>query len=489
MLPCRAIVRSGPSLGLRAQLQGQCAASPRALSQRLGRGRHLSSWESRQLSGLTSASPFRARNVTGPVMLGGVVASSRQFSLWGFGKKKAPEDDATLTSAPTSETATWSEAVTVEPVDPVPDNDLPTFPTEPVMSTTDVDFSAISDIINGQDILNMPEQIGYLSALGLDFGWGPTSMMQWALEHVHIYTGLGWGGSIIATAVLLRCIMFYPQIRGMQFTAVMQELRKDPRSDEAMKLMRQAFKNGDMQGRQKAQYINKMLKQQYGVSNLGMLWSFGQIPFSFGLFRIVSGMANIPVPAMSDAGYLWFTDLAATDPYFILPAAGTVLMIGSLVINAKNIPENQWKMLKKLTYVFGAVGFIATSFLSAAVNLMAVALGAATLVTAIILNNAVVRHAVGLPPHAPPTPSPPQATYEAPRAAKAPETNLRERLNTNLNDMKKGLSEQFSNYTGSYTGTEEDKAEKRRRELIRKLEETRKQQERDEFEKKYKGKR
>ncbi|KAG6011404.1 hypothetical protein E4U43_008340 [Claviceps pusilla] len=474
-----------------------------SLSQRLGHGRRLSSWQSSQLSGLTSPTPFRARNVTGPIVLGGV-AASRQFSLWGFGKKKTPEENAPLTSAPTSEAASTSTSTStskpesaVPPADPKSDNVLPTPPTEPATSTTDIDFSSISDIVNGQDILNMPEQIGYLSALGLDFGWGPTSVMQWTLEHVHIYSGLGWGASIMATAVLLRCLMFYPQIRSLKFNALMQELRKDPRSQEAMKLIQQGFQNGDMQTRQKGQYINKMLKEQYGVSNLGMLWSFGQIPFTFGLFRIVSGMTNVPVPALENAGYLWFSDLTATDPYFILPAAGTALMIGALAkepaptqINAKNTPEQQKKMLKTMTYIFGVVGFIGTSFLSAAVNLMTVAIGAATLLTAIVLNNPIVRHAVRLPPLAsPPSPSssPRQAIYEAPRAG-GPETGLRERLETNLNDMKKGLTEQFSNYTGTYTGTEQDKAEKKRKELIRKLEETRKQQERDEFERKYKSK-
>jgi YidC/Oxa1 family membrane protein insertase len=127
--------------------------------------------------------------------------------------------------------------------------------------------------------------------------------------------------------------MFYPQIRSLKFNAVMQQLRKDPRSQEAMKLVQQGFANQDMEMRQKGQYLNKLLKEQYAVSNWGMLWSFGQIPFTFGLFRIVSGMTNIPVPAMETAGYLWFTDLTATDPYFILPAAGTALMIGALAVS------------------------------------------------------------------------------------------------------------------------------------------------------------
>ncbi|OAQ65167.1 OXA1-like protein [Pochonia chlamydosporia 170] len=483
MLPSRAIARSVPSSGARRQLQTRWASPPSALSQRLGNGRQFGTSLRSGNSNIT-ASPFRTHNVAAPFMLGGV-SSSRHFSLWGYGKKKTPEEAPAATKP---ETSAPSEAV--RPVDPTPENDIPTPPTEPAVPASEVDLSSISDIVNGQDILNMPEQIGYLSALGLDYGVGPTSIMQWVLEHVHVYSGLGWGASIMATAVFLRCLMFYPQIRSLKFNAVMQNLRKDPRSQEAMKLVQQGFANQDNEMRQKGQYLNKMLKEQYGASNWGMLWSFGQIPFTFGLFRIVSGMTNVPVPAMETAGYLWFPDLTATDPYFILPAAGTALMIGALAINAKHTPESQKKMLKTMTYVFGVVGFIGTTFLSAAVNLMTVALGASTLITAIVLNNALVRRTVGLPPHPTATPAPTtkQTTYEAPRAANTPEPGLRERLNTSLNDMKKGMSDQITNYTGTYSGTDEEKAERKRKELIRKLEDTRKQQERDEFERKYKGK-
>ncbi|TWU70549.1 Flags: Precursor [Metarhizium rileyi] len=487
MLPSRAIARSAPSSGARRQLQSRWANPPSALPQRLRNGRRQFGTSLRSGASVLVSSPFQARKVAAPVVLG-CTYPSRQFSLWGYGKKKTPEAES-ATSTPESTTGT-SEVV--RPVDPTLENDIPSPPTEPAVPASEVDLSStISDIVNEQDVLNMPEQIGYLSALGLDFGTGPTSAMQWVLEHVHIYSGLGWGASIMVTAVLLRCLMFYPQVRSLKFNAVMQNLRKDPRSQEAMKLVQQGFANQDNEMRQKGQYLNKMLKEQYGVNNWGMLWSFGQIPFTFGLFRIVSGMANVPVPAMETAGYLWFTDLTATDPYFLLPAAGTALMVGALAINAKHTPPSQKKMMKTMTYVFGVVGFIGTTFLSAAVNLMTVALGAATLITAVVLNNALVRRTVGLPPHPTTTSSASsqKPTYEAPRTAGTTEPGLRERLNSSLNDMKKGMSDQITNYTGTYSGTDEEKAARKRKELLRKLEDTRKQQEREEFEKKYKTKR
>jgi YidC/Oxa1 family membrane protein insertase len=179
----------------------------------------------------------------------------------------------------------------------------------------------------------MPEDLGYLHAIGLDYGWGFTSVMQWTLEHIHVWGGLGWGASVMVTAVLLRTLMFYPQIQSLKFNAIMQKMKKDPRSPEAMKLVQQGFQEGDMEKRQRGQVLNKLLRTEYGISNWGIMWSLAQIPFTFGLFRIVSGMVHIPVPSLESAGYLWFTDLSATDPYFILPAAGTAFMMGALLVS------------------------------------------------------------------------------------------------------------------------------------------------------------
>ncbi|TFA98819.1 hypothetical protein CCMA1212_009440 [Trichoderma ghanense] len=455
----------------------------------------------------TSSSPLRPRYAAAaPIVLGGI-SSSRSLSLWGWGESKdnkdaspaeatasTPETPAAATPTPAEQASTAASSSST-PTDAAAAAATSPSATDPsAVAASDADLSSISALINGQDILNMREDIGYLHAIGLDYGWGFTSVMQWVLEHVHVWTGLGWGASIMATAVLLRAVMFYPQIQSLKFNAIMQRMRKDPRSTEAMKLVQQGFQESDMEKRQRGQVLNKLLRTEYGVSNWGILWSLAQIPFTFGLFRIVSGMVHIPVPSLENAGFLWFTDLTATDPYFILPAAGTALMMGALLINAKHTPQQQRKMLKPMMYIFGTVGFIGTTFLSAAVNLMTVSLGASTLVTALILNVPSVRRALGLPlgpaDEAPAQQQQNKVQYEAPRAA--PETpgiaGLRERLTSSLDDMKKGVSESVSNYTGTYSGTEQERAERKRREMIRKLEDLRKQQEREQFEQKYKGK-
>ncbi|RSL46832.1 hypothetical protein CEP51_015870 [Fusarium floridanum] len=481
MLPSRGIVRSLPSGAFQRRLPSQS----RTLSRKFGDARQFGT----ALRNPRASIRIGVKNVAAPVVLGGM-STSRAFSLWPFGKKK-PEEPIV-------------EAVTAEPVTPEP-----VTPSEPIEATsttvyntagvpveavadvtkavetpvapTDFDFEAIADLAS-PNILNMPEGLGFLHEIGLDYGWGPTSVMQWALEHVHIYSGLGWGGSIIATALILRVVMFYPQVRSLRFNAAMQQMRKDPRGQEAMDLVKKGYQTGDREMLQKGQFLNKMVREQYGAHNSGMLWTFLQIPFSFGLFRIISGMVHIPVPSMENAGFLWFPDLTASDPYFLLPALGTSFLFGSMVVNGKYTPASQKAMMKKMMWVFGTVGFIGTTFLSAGVNLMMVSTGSATLLTAVILNNETVRRSLGLPILEVEKPK-----YEAPRVTQSTGiSGIRERLTDNLNDMKKGVSDQVNNYTGQYAGTEQERAEKKRREQMQKLEDMRRKLERDEFEKKYK---
>jgi YidC/Oxa1 family membrane protein insertase len=76
-----------------------------------------------------------------------------------------------------------------------------------------------------------------------------------------------------------------------------------------------------------------MVREKYNASMTGMIWPFVQIPFSFGLFRIINGMTHIPVPSLEDAGFLWFHDLTVADPFYLLPAMGTGFLVTSLLVS------------------------------------------------------------------------------------------------------------------------------------------------------------
>lgn len=197
------------------------------------------------------------------------------------------------------------------------------------------DLSAISDIVNSSaaEILSRAEDVGYLRSLGLDYGWGFTSTMQWVVEHVHVWTGLGWGGTIIATSILMRLFMFYPQIKSTAFATNMRRLQDDPRQAEIMGKLQKAVREGDQVKVQQTRLLGNVLREEYNVPLKSMLWGFLPVPFSFGMFRIITGMTHIPVPALESAGFLWFQDLTISDPYFILPALTTAIMVLTLEVN------------------------------------------------------------------------------------------------------------------------------------------------------------
>lgn len=125
---------------------------------------------------------------------------------------------------------------------------------------------------------------------------------------------------------------------------------------------------------------------------------------------------------------------------------------------------------------------VLTTWLSAGINLMGVAFGVATCVSTAITMNPLIRRNIGLPPV---LAAPTKPTNELSR----PAAGVAERLKESLTDVKKGFDTTVSNVTGSaaLSASAEDKAEKNRKDLMRKLEASRKKQEREAFEKKYKG--
>ncbi len=274
------------------------------------------------------------------VGLDGLSAAARQarippsgaaaFSLWPFSRKTSPDTaspDAAAAAAappPPPPPSPTSSAVSSSPVSP-------TTPTASSSSVLPENATELSELLDGSALLDMPsDQIGYLHALGLDFGWGPTSMCQWLLEHIHVYTGLPWWGSIVAAAVLFRAAIFLPSLTAAEHSAKLQVLRRNPKYVGAMAEMQAQVAKGGSAARAKAMEARMTMKQMQtavNVSTWRMFIPMINVPFGYGMFRLVRAMSVLPVPDLETAGLLWFTDLTVPDPFFILPIAGAVQMI------------------------------------------------------------------------------------------------------------------------------------------------------------------
>lgn len=178
-------------------------------------------------------------------------------------------------------------------------------------------LSTSLESITENDYLLPLEQIGYLKDLGLDYGWGPTAFIQTLLEHVHIYSGTPWWGSIILTALLVRLALMRAYINAADTSARMAVLTPDVEPLKAQMKVAQQNQNKLELGR-----LTQEVRNLYKAADV-KIWKVFipmlQVPLGFGTFRLLRGMSELPVPGLENGGFLWLKDLTVADPYFILP--------------------------------------------------------------------------------------------------------------------------------------------------------------------------
>ncbi|KAK3951761.1 60Kd inner membrane protein-domain-containing protein [Pseudoneurospora amorphoporcata] len=223
--------------------------------------------------------------------------------------------------------------------------------------------------LTGSDLLNLPEQIGFLKTLGLDYGWGVTSMMQWLTEHIYVYSGLPWWATLAAVAAIVRVAIFKPSLNSSQESQKMQDLNKDPRYAAAMAKVKEAAwdtskQNDLMKSRSEIAAMNKAA----GINYFKVFIPFVQIPIGFGMFRLIRGMAALPVESLETGGTLWFPDLTVADPYFALPIASACLFVASLRKPIPYMAPQQARMMKSMGIVMVPISILATAWLPAALQ-------------------------------------------------------------------------------------------------------------------------
>jgi YidC/Oxa1 family membrane protein insertase len=197
----------------------------------------------------------------------------------------------------------------------------PSLGTEPLLSAEE-ELSAI------------PERIGYLKEVcGLDYGWGPTALLEFVVEHLHISGGFTWGASIVASAVMIRLLVFRPScqssnisVRMKQANPVLLPLRAEYKEAALAKdNVKQAQLTGQM----------RMIMQEYNITYGKLLLPvLIQVPLSFGGFRLFRGMAALPVPAFETEKWLWTSDLTQSDPLYILPIISAASLYMSMRVSS-----------------------------------------------------------------------------------------------------------------------------------------------------------
>ena len=200
-------------------------------------------------------------------------------------------------------------------------------PTTP--STELFDSSIVSDLPD-IDISHIPEKIGYLKELGLDYGWGPSSIVQTLLESIHIYSGIPWCGSVVATALVIRLGLFYSVVHASDTSSRLHEVK--PLLDPVRERMTEFARAGDQIGAMREKKNAELIQEEHGIKTWKAFVPFLQIPLGYGCFRVLRGMAALPVPALETEHVLWLTDLTVRDPTFLIPIATGAMMFYAMKV-------------------------------------------------------------------------------------------------------------------------------------------------------------
>lgn len=224
-------------------------------------------------------------------------------------------------------------------------------------------------------------------------------MIEWVLEHMHIWGGLPWWGAIAATAVAIRVVTFPLYLKSSDIMARQNALTSvtKPITDR----MTKAQKEGNTAEVMQAYRQLGQIRKRAGISiTQQFLPIILQGVIGYCGFKIMRAASELPVPGFKDGGFLWLQDLTITDGYLLMPIimAGTVHMIvrlGGETGAQTQLPEG---MKKVMLYGMPAIICLVTAWQPGAVCVWFAASGALGIVQGRVLQNAAVRDLFGLAP-------------------------------------------------------------------------------------------
>ncbi|RDW93133.1 membrane insertase OXA1 [Aspergillus mulundensis] len=294
------------------------------------------------------------------------------------------------------------------------------------------------------DISQIPESIGYLKELGLDYGWGPSAMVEYIMEHIHIYSGLPWLATIVATGVLFRLAMLPLFMRSADIGA--KSFNAQPMIKPIRENMLKAARSGDQVAAQKFRAEMASLNSRLGIKPMQQfLPMLFQIPVGYGCYRVINGMSTLPVPGLAKEQFAWVSDLTVSDPTFLLPIMTCVGLHLSLRKGSEdgNMNSDMGTLRKFIMYGMPAVSLLFMAWWPAALQVYFLTTGSFGLIQSYLFSSTTFRKATGialLEKQAPAQPSGSTTPAEPNRSLRMI-TEMLERENAKIKEARKDLGE------------------------------------------------
>lgn len=194
------------------------------------------------------------------------------------------------------------------------------------------------------------KSLAFLTNILVQFFEGVHSGIFFLIQNKNFSYGL----AIIVFTIIIRLLLLPLNIKQTKSQAKMQEIQPE------VQKIQTKYKNDP----QKSQQEMMKLYKENGANPLsGCLPLLIQMPILFAMYRVYYYNTNI-----NGVGFLWLNDLAAKDPYYILPILSTVTTyISSLMIAPKNDNPQAKQMSTMNTGMAIFMGFMSLNFKSALV--------------------------------------------------------------------------------------------------------------------------
>ncbi|EFA75517.1 putative oxidase assembly protein [Heterostelium album PN500] len=165
---------------------------------------------------------------------------------------------------------------------------------------------------------------------------GLPTFIEVLLHHLHSATGWSWMVIVPAFTLLIRSALLPFAVKQRINVTRLMEIK--PQLDKFKEKSQENRATG-ASNYDNSVAITKLLKDKKCHPALSYILPLANLPFFISAIIAMREMAAT-FPSMKTAGMLWFTDLSAMDPYFILPiiSSASYLLVNELTLgNAPNL--------------------------------------------------------------------------------------------------------------------------------------------------------
>jgi len=197
----------------------------------------------------------------------------------------------------------------------------------------------------GPQVETMLEQIAPGLDLVKDYGWLTilSKPLYWLLDQLHKVLG-NWGWAIMALVLIIKVAFYWLQAKGYESMAKMKAI------NPKVMAMRERYKDKPQEMQQEMMRIYREEK----VNPMGgCLPIMVQIPVFIALYWVL--LSSVEMRGAPWVG--WIKDLAAPDPYFILPLVMTFTTLLQTALNPTPPDPMQAKLMWFMPLAFSVMFF------------------------------------------------------------------------------------------------------------------------------------